>query len=1174
MTSSNCIFLAALACVISTTAAADPGDTTWVQTYTWEAQDNPATAYDSPGRRWFEFPSGDTTYRKILMYHRLKCFENGTAGNLGFPCGEWDYLTYNHLFDHTGELDSAALTHPKYLINDAGFDVADLILSPEGGVPHDTVLHGLEQVIHAWENAPAMWSSVAGVPQSELVTAEAEEGVRHQWMWHASELDSLGWAVGDSAWRWVLPRAGQLNASSVGRLTLRARWTDTAALEGMLTSGWTTLVDGPASVADFMGEWHLDFNQPWVRPETGNLVLDLVLEEVEGPTGSALEWLGHLGADSLGQTCHPAAAGAAQWVDMDGNDRMELNPAALFGLDTSVTLECWISGDEAILPANTTLFEGLNASNQRELNVHAPWSNGRMYWDAGFDGGYDRIDQAASESQYEGQWMHWAFTKDAASGAMNMFVNGNLFHSGSGKDNVIGEIVRMNLGGSGYGDVDYYGGIAAFRIWRTALSGEVIRAWNDVAGMDGLMDHPEIDELVGVLNMAGDNGEATNQGALEGWLHGDAARRPFGPRSAFLDPVSMDIRPALVLVGGDEPSSTFTDAVFAEAVAKAPVSVTEWGVTGNDVAWTDLHYGWHAGSTTAVLDAQGDTLAVHPVVGASTEYNNETLNYFGVPFEVVDRYELSRYITPYGINLTLDSDGWAWVFDVTDYAPLLRDSVELECGNWQELLDLKFAFIEGTPPRDVKRVDAFWKGIHYLSNWDQTILPHTYTPEDDEAQWRLKTRASGHDFGQGNNCAEFCYNTHSVNVDGVQQWSWEIMQECADNPLFPQGGTWIYDRAGWCPGAPVRTEDLELTPLVAGQDSFTVEYDVTYDPYGNYRMEGQIIGYGAPNMTHDVEVMDILAPSNNKLMSRLNPVCEDPVVRIRNNGSEPLTSVAWTFGIAGEPSQTATLPLDPPLAFLETRDVALPYDAEAYHVGDEDALLTFEASAEVAGGQDEDPSNGFMSTSFHRPPTWQYNNLDDNRVIVWTKTNNAPWETSVEIRRADGGLQWARSYSEPNTTYRDTVVLNQGCYRVTVLDSGDDGLDFWANSDGSGYVRLKKVAGGNFHIFESDFGKSISQAFYWATNLYSDVDESEVHAGDISVYPNPFRDQLSLASAGLQGDVTWQAFAVQGQLLDQGTWQAGPQSGLTLSTSDWPAGSVVLVLRQGESRWTRWVVRD
>ena len=100
----------------TTTSQADPGDTTWVQTYTWEAQNNPATAYDSPGRRWFEFPSQeDTAYRKILMYHRLKCFEDGTAGNLGFPCGEWDYLTYNYLFDHTGLYDSTALSHPQYL---------------------------------------------------------------------------------------------------------------------------------------------------------------------------------------------------------------------------------------------------------------------------------------------------------------------------------------------------------------------------------------------------------------------------------------------------------------------------------------------------------------------------------------------------------------------------------------------------------------------------------------------------------------------------------------------------------------------------------------------------------------------------------------------------------------------------------------------------------------------------------------------------------------------------------------------------------------------------------------------------------------------------------------------------------------------------------------------------
>ena len=75
----------------------------------------------------------------------------------------------------------------------------------------------------------------------------------------------------------------------------------------------------------------------------------------------------------------------------------------------------------------------------------------------------------------------------------------------------------------------------------------------------------------------------------------------------------------------------------------------------------------------------------------------------GVPFEVVDRYELYRYITPYGIGLDLDEDGWSWWYDVTDYMHLLRDSVQLEAGNWQELLDLKFHFIEGEPAREVLR---------------------------------------------------------------------------------------------------------------------------------------------------------------------------------------------------------------------------------------------------------------------------------------------------------------------------------------------------------------------------------------------------------------------------------------------------------------------------------------
>ena len=95
------------------------------------------------------------------------------------------------------------------------------------------------------------------------------------------------------------------------------------------------------------------------------------------------------------------------------------------------------------------------------------------------------------------------------------------------------------------------------------------------------------------------------------------------------------------------------------------------------------------------------------------------------------------------------------------------------------------------------------------------------------------------------------------------------MRECADNALYPQGGTWIYDRAGWCPSRG-GYEGFRIDPLVAGQDEFSVDYDITHDPDGNYRFEGQIVAYGDPNMEYDVEISQILSPSDDKLESRWN----------------------------------------------------------------------------------------------------------------------------------------------------------------------------------------------------------------------------------------------------------------------------------------------------------------
>jgi hypothetical protein len=93
-----------------------------------------------------------------------------------------------------------------------------------------------------------------------------------------------------------------------------------------------------------------------------------------------------------------------------------------------------------------TVFEGRNAQNGRVLNSHLPWSNSRVYWDAGNEGGYDRIDKLANTSDFEGQWNHWAFTKNTSTGSMKIFLNGVFWHSGTNLDNPLNGIVEFALG--------------------------------------------------------------------------------------------------------------------------------------------------------------------------------------------------------------------------------------------------------------------------------------------------------------------------------------------------------------------------------------------------------------------------------------------------------------------------------------------------------------------------------------------------------------------------------------------------------------------------------------------------------------------------------------------------------------------------------------------------------
>ena len=1149
---------ATLILLCSLTALAD---TTTVQTYTFEAQNNPATAYDSPGRRWFEFPASDNgvEYGKVLMEYTLKCFEDGTAGNLGFACGEWDYLSYTYLFDHTGMLDSTALQHPFQLLADAPFEAADLVPYVEG-VQDSMYLAAAQHIVED------VFSETAVHPGEE----EYAEGLfapaasrRAQYLWTAEELAPLGAGTIDRLW--IPMFAG---AADARRMDLKWGLTSDTAFTGFVDLSNTAYQYGLSSW-QFEDSLSLRLSPPVEWDGEGHLILEFALEDVDVATdGNQDGWAMADFAEGQG------------WAsdDQDGEvvftapDRIEVDAADLGGLSQEITVECWVYGDPDSQPQNGTLFEGLNANNQRVVNVHLPWGNGRVYWDCGWDGGYDRIDAQAATADYEGQWNHWAFVKNAATGVMEMYLNGALFHSGTDKDNPIEGIVRMNLGCSGTGSAHYNGRVDDFRVWGAALDGETIAAWmhREPNGM-----HPHQDALLVDYRFDGANGteEVNHAGGGPGLHHGSTLRRETPARERFKG-MAQPLRPHIGF-GRGEYLELVADGSILELSPRAPLSLSTWEVSGNGVVMTDLSYHFEPG-VTEVLSPFIETPLEYPIPGEVTEVVNDTLDYFGVPYEVIDRYELYRYITPYGIGLDLGDDGWTWWYDVTDYLPLLRDSVELEAGNWQELLDLKFHFIEGAPARDVLGVEAFWKGQYGLSTFDQNVVAYEYTPAADEAMWRLKTRASGHGFGSGNNCAEFCPNIHKVKVNGEQQWSWQIMQECADNALFPQGGTWIYDRAGWCPGAPTDTRDMELTPLVAGDDSFTVDYDIDYDPDGNYRFEGQIIAYGPANHALDAEIVEVIAPNGSKLSSRTNPICDKPQVLLRNSGSTPLTSCTITFGLEGN-LQSYTWTGE--LGFLEEEVVDLvALDANLW-VGDEDEDLVFIARVSAPnGGTDEAAWNDEVRSTFRRPPTYTYmddpDDEDDNRLIVFVRTNSTPWENSAKLTHQDGTVYFQRTYPEANTQYRDTVYMNEGCYTFEFFDSDDDGISFWANNDGSGFVRLRKV-GGNFITFEPDFGKSIVHNFHFETNLVNGIDAPEVvEQGTVQVYPNPARESVTFELEGWDGAFTWSLRDGAGREVMDGRGHARPDARFEgrIPLSGLPAGVHLLVLQQGDRTVRRRIV--
>lgn len=175
--------------------------------------------------------------------------------------------------------------------------------------------------------------------------------------------------------------------------------------------------------------------------------------------------------------------------------------------------------------------------------------------------------------------------------------------------------------------------------------------------------------------------------------------------------------------------------------------------------------------------------------------------------------EIVRYITPFGVAC----GGWVW--DITDFKPLMSGKTTFEsiiqawgASGW--LLNMELEFIPGTPDYPYVSVDRLWNETNWVYgdpniSYDLPEKTITINPETDAAKIRMTI--SGH--GQGNtlNAAEFAEFTHKIWVNGSEAFPLHLWKtDCGQNACSPQNGTYLYSRAGWCPGQDIQPWEFDL----------------------------------------------------------------------------------------------------------------------------------------------------------------------------------------------------------------------------------------------------------------------------------------------------------------------------------------------------------------------------
>lgn len=536
-----------------------------------------------------------------------------------------------------------------------------------------------------------------------------------------------------------------------------------------------------------------------------------------------------------------------------------------------------------------------------------------------------------------------------------------------------------------------------------------------------------------------------------------------------------------------------------------------------------------------------------------------------------DTVEIARIITPYATDWLSTNRKHDFVVDVTDYSSILNGNLDFRYKydgySWGFTLTLKLEMIEGTPTMPALSVKNIYDGYFSYGNTSNPIENHLiakpFIYNSPVTKAFVKNIISGHG-SDDNGCGEFCSKYYDLKINNMaisQKQLWK--SDCGVNDISPQTGTWLYERANWCPGQIIYPILHDISSQTSASSTFSVDIDM--EPYtsptqtnaGGYNIVSQLISYAAPSYSNDISIEDIIAPNNDPNYARSNNICINPKIKIKNTGTNPVTQVVFNYNITG--GSVATYTWTGTLNFLEETIVEFGPLMPLYNGN---TTNEFNVSIDKVNGVNGDQdlmNNSYKST---------YNSVKvyPNQFLITFVTNAATSlinpgfnEAHWAIKDDNGNIVASRINNLNSKTLKDTVNLPDGCYTFTMDDDGCDGISWWAYqyytpNPGNGSIRFNKLGiPVILKNFSGDFGCQTTERFMTSSAVTS-INKLE-SSFSFQLFPNPASNSINLLFDVTEFQtVDFKVIDITGKEFKTGTLNSIGSESYQIDTDNLPSG--------------------